>query len=194
MGYKTHNLQRLLDSKVNVHHYQNIDNLDALEKYRAMHPLFTMRFDSEKKIKDLPFYVYDDAKHLDDKHEYLKQIMKEAQSSGYTLLCSDGYKYDSILKFNFVIEKQANYDFMMELCSTKVPLRTMYQYKTTIIKGNILERKYEYINRDDNKYTLDDIAFVLDYVMDKPYSYFEGTLYQKEVGILKEPIVIWQTD
>lgn len=194
MGYKARNLKRLLDSKINVHHFQTISNLDELKEYRDNHPLFTMRFDSDEKIKDLPFYTYNNLEHPDSNDNYLEQIMKEALEYHCTLLCSDGYKYDQALKFNFVIERQDNYDFMMEICSLKVPLREMYQHKTTVIKGNLLTRKYTYINREDNTYTLDDISYVLDYVMDKPYSYFEGTLYETSVGFLKEVIAIWQTN
>ena len=67
-----------------------------------------------------------------------------------TLLCSNGYVYDNDLLFNFVIEVDKNNNFILELCDKKVPLRKMYEYKTTTIKGNLFDDNREYINKYDN--------------------------------------------
>ena len=72
----------------------------------------------------------------------------------------------------------------------------MYKYKTTIIKGNLFDDNYEYINKNDNKYSIRNIHTIIDLILSKDmkYKYIEGTIYNKKLGVLNNNIIIWQTD
>ncbi len=194
MGIKAKNLQKLLDDKVNVHRYVEINQYDDLLKYSENHPHFSIRFDRDLKEKGLPFYVYDEEEHLHDRELFLKKICQEMKELDCSLICSDGHQFDQNLKFNFVIDIDKEYNFILELSSNKVPLRLMYQYKTTIIRGNLLSNKYDYFLNDNKEYNVEDIEYLLFYLLDKKYKYVEGTMYNKKVGMLNDYIVIWQTD
>lgn len=193
MGYKTDNLNKLVSSKINVHEYKEIFSIEELLNYSNQNDKFSIRFDKRTITHNLPFYVYD-KKDKKDKQTFFSSIIKQMKEMNCTLLCSNGYKDDEYLKFNFVIEIDDKYNFILEICSKKVPLREMYQYKTSIIKGNLFEdNKYNYINKDDNDYQKEDINEIIDWMINKKYKYVEGTLYTKKVGILNEKIIIWQT-
>lgn len=189
MGLKTKNLDKLLKDNLNVFEYKEITNKEELEKYITDNELFTIRFDRDNNIQGLPFYKYHSNLDID-------KIITEASNLNCTLLCSNGYKYDNNLLFNFVISIDSSNNFILELCDKKVPLRDMYKYKTTIIKGNIFEDKYEYINKFDNKYTKKNIEMIFDIILSNnfKYKYLEGTIYNIPVGILKTNVIIWQTD
>lgn len=193
MGIKVQNLKRLVSNKINVHEYEELKTYDELLEYSLNHNQFSIRFDRNVKEKDLPFYTYDKDK-INDSKTYFMNIIKEMEELGCTLLCSNGHAYDDKLKFNFVIDISDNLDFILELCDKKIPLRFMYKYKTTIIKGNLLEQKYKFINKEDNRFSIEDIDYILKYLFNKKYKYVEGTLYEETVGILKEKIIVWQTD
>ncbi len=193
MGLKTRNLEMLKQHDINVHNFKEISNYEDLLSYSDSHPRFSMRFDSTDNIKGLPFYTYD-AKKIEDKESFFKMIINEMQQLKCTLLCSDGYAYDAILKFNFVIEIDSNHNFILELCDKKVPLREMYQYKTTVIRGNVFEKHYTYLNTEENKYQDDEIDQIIDYVVHHQCQYSEGTYYEQKVGNLKQNIVIWETN
>lgn len=195
MGTKTRNLDYLVNSNINVHNYKEIDNINDLIELSNIYNKFSIRFDNKDIIHNLPFYIYD-KDIIENKEEYFNNIINEMNRLNCTLLCSDGYSYDNDLLFNFVIEIKDDFSFILELCDKKIPLRDIYKYKTTIIKGNILDKKYEYINRLENKYSLDNIEYLLDWIisLDKKFKYLEGTLYNKKLGIYNDNIVIWQTN
>ena len=113
-----------------------------------------------------------------------------------TIVCSNGLIYDKNLKFNFVCELDNDNNFILELCDQKVPLRNMYNYKTTVIKGNLYDTNYTYTNKFDNKYDEKDIDNILLWILKNKgkYKYFECTLYDIKVGILNDYIITWQTN
>ena len=189
MGLKTKNLDLLVKDNLNVFEYKEIDNIDDLKKYIKDNNKFTIRFDREYNIQGLPFYIYNDKLNIEE-------IINEMNKLNCTLLCSNGYIYDNDLLFNFVIEVDKNNNFILELCDKKVPLRKMYEYKTTTIKGNLFEDTREYINKNDNKYTKRDIESIIELIInrDLKYKYLEGTIYNKKVGLLNDTIIIWQTN
>lgn len=188
MGLKTNNLKDILNEGINVFEFKEIYSLEELINYAKKNKKFTIRFDRDNNIHGLPFYKYDN--NLD-----LNGIYNEALNSNCTLLLSNGYKYDDDLIFNFVIEIDNDNNFILELCDKKIPLRDMYSNITTIIKGNLFNKKFEYINKDSNKYTENDINEVIDFILEigLRYHYIEGTLYNKKMGLLDKKIIIWET-
>ena len=193
MGLKLRNLDRLVKNGINVHEYVGIDNIDDLLEYSKNNKHFSMRFDRDKKNDALPFYTYD-FDQIKNREEYLTKIMDEAKELGCILVCSTGHAYDDQLKFNFVVTIDMKMNFILELCSKKVPLRNMYREKTTIIRGNLVDDSYNYINKYGNEYTLSDIRYIINWCIKHQYQYIEGTLYKINVGMLKEKIIIWQTN
>ena len=188
MGLKTNNLRNLLNEGINVFEFKEVFNLEELINYSKLNNKFTIRFDKNDNIYNLPFYKYDN--NLD-----LEEIYNEARGMNCTLLLSNGYKYDNNLLFNFVIDIDSNNNFILELCDKKIPLRDMYKNTTTIIKGNLFNNNYEYINKDNNIYTIEDIKKVIDFVLkiEIKYHYLEGTLYNMELGLLNKDIIVWET-
>lgn len=196
MGTKVNNLKKLIIEQVNVHEFSEIDNLSDLIDYSNYNNKFTMRFDHNQAIHNLPFYIYDSTK-VKDKLDYFNNIIEEMKKLNCTLLCSNGYKYDELLKFNFVIEISDNCDFILELCDKKVPLRDMYKYKTTVIQGNLLSNinLFDYTNKNDNVYEQQELEYIINWIINLKvkYKYIEGTLYSKKVGIFNNELIIWQT-
>lgn len=200
MGMKYKTLKQLVDKKINVHSFENISELDELLKYADENEKFSMRFDRDKDYYQLPFYKFNNEVFENDevKIEYLTNIMDEAKRLNCTILCANGYLYDDVQICNFVIKIDRKANFILEYSTKKVPLREMYEYKTTTIKGNIKDslHEMEWIGKNENK--LDDRsiekminwAFKLN-VTDKN---IEATLYPTKVGMLKETIVCWQID
>lgn len=189
MGLKTNNLKKILNEGINVFEFKEVSSLKELIDYSKINNKFTIRFDRNNNIHGLPFYKFDNNLDLDN-------IYNEALNKNCTLLLSNGYKYDDDLLFNFVIEIDNNNNFILELCDKKITLRDMYSNTTTIIKGNLFNKKFEYINKDSNKYTEKDIKKIVDFILSKniKYHYLEGTLYDKNVGVLNKDIIIWQTN
>ena len=190
MGLKTKNLDKLVKENYNVFEYMEITTLEQLKNYIKNNKLFTIRFDRGRNIENLPFYIY-------SKDINIEEIIDEANKLNCTLLVSNGLVHDKDLLFNFVIELDKNNNFILELCDKKIPLRKMYNEKTTIIKGNIFEdyRDYTFINRRSNKYNSKQIYKILELVLKNniKYHYIEGTYYDKKVGMLKDEYIIWQT-
>ena len=191
MGIKTKNLEKLEKEKFNIFEYKEITDIQTLKKYAEKNKLFTIRFDRNKNIEDLPFYIYKE--DLD-----LEEILNKAKEMKCSLLVSNGLVHDKYLLFNFVIELDKNNNFILELCDKKIPLRKMYKEKTTIISGNIFEdyKDYSFINRRSNKYNSKQIYKILELALKDniKYKYIEGTYYDKKVGIFKEDYVVWQTN
>lgn len=196
VGIKKRNLEGLIKNNINVHNFQEISDLQSLISYSLKNDKFSIRFDYETKKYNLPFYTYD-RKEVNDSNRYFKKIIDEMYQYDCTLLCSDGYKYDDMLKFNFVAELDQDYNFLIELSDKKVPLRKMYDFKTTVIKGNLFDsyKKFEFINKFQNTYTEEDIMDIIEWFIDKnfKYHYVEGTIYNEKVGLLNDYIVVWQT-
>lgn len=200
MGMKYKTLKDLVDKKVNVHSFENINDLDSLLKYAKENKKFSMRFDRDKDYYQLPFYKFNDDvfENEEVKFEYLENIVNEAKHLNCSILCANGYLYDDIQICNFVIKVDAKANFILEFSTKRVPLREMYEYKTTIIKGNIKDslNDMEWIRKEENK--LDDRtiekmlswAFKLNIINKN----IEATLYPTKVGMLKENIVCWQID
>ena len=193
MGLKLRNLDKLVKNGVNVHEYVGIDNIEDLINYSKEHEHFSMRFDRDKKNDALPFYTYD-ANIEDNNEEYLTNIMNTAQELGCILVCSTGHAYDDQLKFNFVVTIDTKMNYILEICSKKIPLRNMYKEKTTIIKGNLVDDNYTYINKYGNEYSMNDVKYIINWCLKHQYQYIEGTLYKIDVGMLKEKLIIWQTN
>ncbi len=197
MGVKRKNLDRLVSLGFNVHEYKEINTYDELIEYSNINKQFTIRFDSIDEKNNLPFYMYDESINL-NKELYFEKIIKQMNDLHCTLLCSNGYKYDNKLLFNFVIDIDKNNNFILELCSKKVPLRKMYEYKTTIIKGNIFDdyKNYSITNLKENEYKEKDIKKIIDVIIDNDLKikYLEGTFYEDNVGILNNKIIFWQTN
>lgn len=197
MGIKKSNLDKLVEEKINVHNYKEIFNIDELLEYSKTHNSFSIRFDCYPKKDNLPFYVYDEKK-VENKVLFFNDIINNMNKLNCSIIVSDGYKYDSEMKFNFVIEINKNNDFILELCDKKVPLRNMYEYKTTIINGNIFSdyKSFEFKNKLDNHYEETDICNIIKLILEHnlKYTYIEGTIYKKNVGIFNKSIVVWQTN
>ncbi len=196
MGIKARNLEDLIKNNINVHPFKEITNLQSLISYSLANDKFSIRFDYETKKYNLPFYTYD-RNQIGDSNTYFQNIIDEMHKYDCTLICSDGLKYDDVMKFNFVIEIDQDYNFIIELSDKKVPLRQMYNFKTTIVKGNIFHsyKEFEFINKSQNVYTEKDIMNIIEWCIAKKfkYHYIEGTIYNKKVGLLNDYIVIWQT-
>ena len=200
MGIKFKTLKSLLDKKINVHSFECINELSDLIKYADNNEKFSMRFDRDKDYYQLPFYKYNKAVFENDevRIEYLKNICEEAKKLNCSILCANGYLYDEIQICNFVIKIDNKANFILEFSTKKVSLREMYEYETTIIKGNIKDslKDMEWIRKNANTISNSNIekmiswAFSLN-IIEKN---IEATLYPSKVGMLKENIVCWQID
>lgn len=189
MGYKTKLLDNLRERKINVHEYKEVFTKKELIEYSKNNKYFSIRFDTNKKTHNLPFYV------VDNNYIDFDKILNEAKKLNASLLLSNGREYDKYLLFNFVIEIDNDYNYILEICNEKVPLRNMYNYKTSIIKGNLMSSKYEIINNQDNEINKNDIDKIINFcLLHNNYKYIEGSFYNKNVGIYKDKIVLWQTD
>ena len=193
MGVKYENLNKIKSLGINVHEYKLIDNLNDLLEYSKVNNKFSIRFDSRDVQHGLPFYTYDNEK---DSINIFDNIIEQMNKLDCKLLVSNGYSYDKNIKFNFVIDIKENNDFILEICSKKVPLRNMYDNNiTTTFTGNLFDdyKEYKIINKEDNIYTKEDILKVLDIIINNiSIKYMEGTLYDINVGILNKDIAIWQ--
>lgn len=193
MGVKKNNLDKIVQMNLNVHEYKLIDNIDDLIEYSNLNDKFSIRFDSTDGRHGLPFYTYDSSK---DSKEIFNSIIEQMNILDCKLLVSNGYKYDNNIKFNFVIDIKENNEFILELCSKKIPLRNMYDNNcTTIITGNLFDdyKDYTITNGEYNTYSKNDIEKVLDIIINNmSIKYTEGTIYDENVGILNQDIVIWQ--
>lgn len=196
MGVKVRNLEELVKNNINIHDFKEITDLQSLISYSLENDKFSIRFDYETKKYSLPFYTYNKNK-IENPIVYFQQIIDDMHKYECSLICSNGYKYDDELKFNFVIEIDQDYNFIIELSDKKVPLRQMYEFKTTVIKGNIFDsyKKFEQINQSENIYTEKDIMDIIEWIIDRKfkYRYIEGTVYNEKVGILDDYMVVWQT-
>lgn len=188
MGYKTRLLDKLKENNINVHEYKEVYTKDELIEYSKQNKYFSIRFDTNDKIHNLPFYVVDN-----NTIDY-DEIINKSHKMNASLLLSNGRSFDKYLLFNFVIEIDNDYNFILEICNRQVPLREMYQYKTTIIKGNLMTNKYEIINKENNTIDDSDIKYIVMFCLNNKYKYIEGSMYSKEVGIYKDRLVLWQTD
>ncbi len=193
MGVKKNNLDKIVQMNLNVHEYKLIDNIDDLIEYSNFNNKFSIRFDSTDGRHGLPFYTYDNTKDNKDK---FNSIIEQMNILDCKLLVSNGYMYDNNIKFNFVIDIKENNDFILELCSKKIPLRNMYDNNcTTIITGNLFDdyKDFTITNGEYNTYSKNDIEKVLDIIINNmSIKYIEGTIYDVNVGILNKDIVIWQ--
>jgi len=200
MGMKFKNLKELCDKKINVHSFECINELNDLIKYANSNEKFSIRFDRDKNYNQLPFYVYSkynfETEH--DRNDYLKNIMEEAKKLGCSLLCSNGYLCDDIQICNFVIKIDDKHNFILEFCTEKVPLREIYKYKTTIIKGNVGDslKDMEFIRKDFNMIDERNIEKIISWAFNLNIinKNIEATLYEEKVGMLKEEIACWQID
>lgn len=193
MGVKKNNLDKIVQMNLNVHEYKLIDNIDDLIEYSNFNNKFSIRFDSTDGRHGLPFYTYDSTK---DNKDIFNSIIEQMNILDCKLLVSNGYMYDNNIKFNFVIDIKENNDFILELCSKKIPLRNMYDNNcTTIITGNLFDdyKDFTITNGEYNTYSKNDIEKVLDIIINNmSIKYIEGTIYDVNVGILNKDIVIWQ--
>lgn len=200
MGAKYQNLNRLYQSGINVHEFQSLETVEELMEYETNNAMFSIRFDRNKDYHQLPFYKYDRSsfKSKKEKEQFFVKIVEEAKSKKCTLLCSNGYQYDSIQICNFVIIFLAKEEFILEWSTKEVALREMYAYPTTILKGNIKEdlKDMEWINKKENKLGMKEIEKILFWALSLNVvgKSIEATLYDKNVGMLQQEIACWQID
>lgn len=190
MGYKTRLLDNLKNNKINIHEYKEVYTKEELIEYSKHNKYFSIRFDKNEKTHNLPFYV------VDNNYINYDEIILKAKDMNASLLLSNGRNFDKYLLFNFVIEIYNNYDFILEICDKKVPLREMYKYKTTIFKGNLMKdySSYEIINKEENIFNISDIEDIIMFSLNHKYKYIEGSIYTEKVGIYNDKLVLWQTD
>lgn len=200
MGAKYKSLVKLYGKKINTHEFYQFTTLGELMDYSLNNSMFSIRFDRDINFYQLPFYKFNQ-KDFNSKKEiesYFQKIVDEANNLNCTLLCSNGYFYDDIQICNFVIKIEDNYDFILEWSNKKVSVREMYQYKTSILKGNIKDnlKEMEWISRNSNDIDEKYIEKIISWAINTGFinKNIEGTLYPKKVGILKEEIVCWQVD
>lgn len=200
MGKKYDCLNKLQEAGINVHSYENIENAEQLFAYADANPSFSIRFDRENNHHQLPFYTFDKNSFQteEEKRVGLYKIAREAKKLGCTMVCSNGHQYDDIQMCNFVFQVDTDFSFTLEWSTKKVPLRNMYEYKTSCLKGNIGEdlKEMVWINKADNPIDEKAIENILTWAMKLNIfgKAIEGTLYPEKVGILKENIVCWQLD
>lgn len=200
MGMKFNILKDLSDKKINVHSFENITNINDLIKYADNNDKFSMRFDRDKDYYQLPFYKCnkESFSSLKERNRYLEEIMKEANKLNCSILCANGYLYDDIQICNFVIKIDNKANFILEFCTKEVSLREMYEYETTILKGNIKDslKDMEWIRKTANIIDERNIEKMISWAfkLNVINKNIEATLYPIEVGILKEKIVCWQID
>lgn len=200
MGMKYKNLKELSNKKINVHSFASISKLEELIRYADENEMFSMRFDRDKDYYQLPFYKYSksDFSSREERDKYFKAIIEEAESMNCSILCANGYMYDNVQICNFVIKIDNKYNFILEFCNEKVSLREMYEYKTTILKGNIKDdlKDMEWIRKSTN--VIDDklIEKILNWAIRLNIfnKNIEATLYKEKVGILNDYIACWQID
>ena len=195
MGVKKNNLDKIVQMNINVHEYKLIDNINDLIEYGNINNKFSIRFDSIDVRHGLPFYTYDSNRDT-NREELFNNIIEQMNILDCKLLVSNGYMYDNNIKFNFVIDIKENNDFILEICSKKIPLRNMYDNNiTTIITGNLFDeyKDYKITNQEYNTYTKNDIEKILDIIINNiSIKYAEGTIYDTNVGIFNKDIVMWQ--
>ena len=199
MGVKYSNLQKLYSDKINVHEFILATSISDLEDYASKNDRFSIRFDRDSKYHGLPFYKYVASDYtIEERGKYFNSIVDEANELGCSMLCANGHLYDDIQICNFVIRINEKYDFILEWCTEKVPLREMYQHKTTILKGNVNEliKDMQWENRQHNKIEENEIEEMISWGMKTGYlnKNIEATLYPINVGLLNEKITCWQTD
>lgn len=200
MGKKYQNINRLYEQGINVHSFKLLETKEDLIEYANENPVFSIRFDRDTNYHQLPFYVYEEHAFTNDqeKFNFFEKIAYKAKEMGCMMLCSDGHKYDDIQLCNFVISLNEQQDFLLEWSTKKVPLRNMYQFSTSTLKGNMKDsfKDMEWTLKGEN--VLDDTY--LEKILLWAFSLniynceIEGTLYPMKVGLKKEEIVCWQTD
>lgn len=194
---KVINLKNLEQRGCNIHKYSICEDESELREYRGNtgNDDFTVRFD--KKCNELgmnlPFYVVRSSTNDDE----VKNIALNAKKLNCNMICSNAIKFDKDMIFNFVCKINSKTgNFMIEICDKEVPLRHMYKYETTVVRGNLCthKRKYEVIRRSANRFSIWDIERVIDIVMNNHIcnNWVEGALYKRNVGIKNEDYVIFQ--
>lgn len=199
MGKKYDSLNHLKEAGINVHEYESLSSLEELERYAQQNHSFSIRFDRDTNYHQLPFYTYDEETFsLEERKKYFEKIVEEAKNLDCTMLVSNGHQYDVIERCNFVIRIEGDLSFTLEYGTTKVPLRNMYEYPTSVISGTLSEeiKNMNWINKEKNNLTEEELEEILAWAMSiqvKEHT-VEGTLYEKPVGIQKQKIVCWQID
>lgn len=200
MGAKYRNLNNLYQSGINVHEFSILETVEDLMEYEKGNSMFSIRFDRNKDYQQLPFYKYNrnNFKSRKEKERFFMDIVEEAKQKKCTLLCSNGYQYDSIQICNFVIIFPTKQEFILEWSTKEVALREMYAFPTTILKGNIKEdlKDMEWTNEKENKISKKEIEKILFWALSLNVvgKSIEATLYEKKVGMLKQEIACWQID
>ena len=200
MGMKYNILKDLVSKKINVHLFEEITTLEHLIKYAQLNEKFSIRFDRDKDYHQLPFYKYDQKDYLDinERDKYFKKIITEMNNLNCSLVCANGYLYDDVQICNFVIKIDGHGDFILEFSTKKVSLREMYEYETSIIKGNISDniKDMDWLTKSSNPINDENIEKILSWAfkLNVINRNIEATLYEQKVGILKEYITCWQID
>lgn len=159
--------------------------------YHIHHKVFTIRF-SKKTVEDgLPFYCINESTSEDT----ILHIAKEAHLLECGMICSAGCIYKHLQICNFVFTKEPDGRFLLEFHIGAEALRNMYSYPTSCILGNIYAGTEEFEREGYNTHGLgySDLKYILDFIERVPKfnKNIECTLYQKEVGVLGERVVVW---
>lgn len=196
MGKKTECLVRLVERHINVHEFKEICDYDDLWSYALENKMFTIRFDRYFETESLPFYVIVvDDYEVEELKEKLHSICSQALEMECSMLCSNGLQYDKIMLFNFVGIICGN-SFEIEFCTRPVPLRKMYEYPTTVVRGSLNDdySSFEFSGSTHQLMERDDLEKILFWLIHLGYmnQHVEASYYQRPVGVYQERIVCWQ--
>lgn len=200
MGKKYDSLNQLVQRNINVHEFQKVEEEKELIAYAKKNEAFSIRFDREKNYHQLPFYTYEKSRFQSEEESlaYLSKIASQAKDMNCSMLCSNGHQYDDIEICNFVIKIEANNFFTLEWSTKKVPLRNMYEYPTSYVRGRLEEdlKSMHFHNLQANPIEEELLEKIIVWAtgLKMMNVSIEGTLYPKKVGIQHEEIVCWQID
>jgi len=200
MGVKYRNLKDLHERKINTHEFYLYKTAAELLSYSKINDKFSIRFDSDSNYHSRPFRKYNikNFNSLEERVKFFDDLEKEAKKEKCEMLVSNGYLYDEIQICNFVIKIDRHHDFVLEWSTEETSLREMYNYPTSVLKGNINDslKDMEWINKDFNQIDNKNIEEILSWSFNlECYNKnIEGTLYPINIGMYKQKIVCWQTD
>lgn len=184
-------LVKLKNKGLNIFDYKVMTTATDLVLYHRLHKNFTIRFTKVDDCKNLPFYVVNESVDSDK----VAHIGFEAEYLHCAMIVSDGIKYENNQVLNFVFCKKPNGDFIIEYHIGSEPLRQMYNYPTTVIKGNLYTQKEDWTFRGSQRIIIgfSDLEYLLNYIdkVDIYNKYVECTLYDCKVGINLERVITW---
>lgn len=206
MGAKVKCLEYLASQGLNTHSFETFfainkeDCLEAFKSYHARNRRFSVRTDTLADVAaehryELPFIVIDD--DLDSRISDIESFIEKSISKNLILIFSNGRQYEDDLIANIVVSIEGE-NIFIEMCSAKVALRDMYKNPSRIcsLSGTIFNKPCEMKSFGAERYISDDeleeiLSCVMSHYSGKK-SYFELSLYSKNVGNLESRLVFWQ--